>query len=35
MEFISQTPADADENYTMTWKDQGGNTIVTIHNLFV
>ena len=34
MKFISQTAADANGNYTMTWKDQDGNTVITEHNLF-
>ena len=34
MKFISQTSANADGNYTMTWKAQDGNTVITEHNLF-
>ena len=35
MEYISQTPADAEDNYTMTWRDQDGNTVITKHNLIM
>ena len=34
MTFISQTIADADGNYTITWKNQEGNLVTTFHNLF-
>jgi len=34
MIFISQTPADAEGNYTMTWKTQDGTIVITEHNLF-
>lgn len=34
MKFISQTAADANGNYNVTWKDQDGNTVITKHNLF-
>ena len=34
MMFISQTPADAEGNYSITWKDQDGNIVITKHNLF-
>jgi hypothetical protein len=33
-DFISQTAADANGKYTITWKDQDGNTVLTEHNLF-
>lgn len=34
MKFISQTAADANGKYTMTWKEQDGSTVITEHNLF-
>jgi hypothetical protein len=34
MQYISQTAADANGKYTITWKDQDGNTVITEHNLF-
>ncbi len=34
MKFISQTSADAEGKYTMTWITQDGLTIITEHNLF-
>ena len=34
MKFISQTSSDEKGNYTMTWKDKNGNTVITEHNLF-
>ena len=34
MKFISQTSSDEKGNYTMTWKDKYGNTVITEHNLF-
>ena len=33
-DFISQTSADANGKYTITWKDQDDNTVLTEHNLF-
>ena len=33
MEFISQTSVDAHGHYTMTWKDENGNIIVTKHHI--
>lgn len=32
--FISQTSADQDGNYTVTW-DNDGTTVTTQHNLFI
>ncbi len=34
MEYISQSQINTDGEYTMTWKDQDGNKVVTEHNLF-
>jgi hypothetical protein len=35
MIFISQTAANAEGDYTMTWKSQDGTIVITKHNLFV
>jgi len=35
MTFISQTPSDNDGNYTITWKDQDGNIVLTKHNIMI
>lgn len=35
MKFISQTSADENGNYTMTWKNSDGETVITKHNLFI
>lgn len=34
MQYLSQTSSDHKGNYTMTWKDKNGNTVITEHNLF-
>ena len=34
MIFISQTPADAEGNYTTTWKSQDGSIVTVDCNLF-
>lgn len=34
MKFISQTPADENGNYTITFEDENGNIITKKLNLF-
>ena len=34
MKFISQTPADSNGDYTMTWEKSDGSIVTTSHNLF-
>jgi hypothetical protein len=34
MKFISQTPADDNGDYTMTFEDKNGNIIIKKLNLF-
>jgi|DEB0MinimDraft_4_1074332.scaffolds.fasta_scaffold30141_2 hypothetical protein len=34
MEFISQTSADENGNYTTTWKNSNGEIVIIERNLF-